>query len=85
MFAYCKGAYYITVVFGAFDSSKNMLKCMDFFGKEGDSGFDWTEFEKVVDIPANAVKVTLGLGIVGEGSVWFDDIGVNEIKKSNNP
>ncbi len=84
-FAKCKGPRYCTVGVGAFDSSKKMLKWMDVFGKEGDSGFDWTEFEKVVDIPANAVKVTLGLGIVGEGSVWFDDIGVNEIKKSNNP
>lgn len=78
--AKCKGPKNCSVGIGAFDDSWKMIKWINIFNKAGGDGFDWTEFEQVVTIPANATKVNLGLGIDDEGSLWFDDIEVSEVK-----
>jgi hypothetical protein len=36
---------------------------------------DWTAFDKTVDVPAGAARVNLTVGIDGEGSAWFDELG----------
>jgi hypothetical protein len=37
-------------------------------------GTDWTSYSVVLDVPANAVGVTFGLGLVGAGQAWLDDV-----------
>jgi len=37
-------------------------------------GTDWTSYSVVLDVPANAVGITFGLGLVGAGQAWLDDV-----------
>ncbi len=78
-----KGLSKCSVGVGSFDSSWKMIKWGSIFYKEfleGEDELDWTSFDKVVEVSPNAEKVNLSLGITGEGSAWFDDIEVGEVK-----
>ncbi|HCE44424.1 MAG TPA: hypothetical protein DET40_12825 [Lentisphaeria bacterium] len=76
-----KGLQKCSVGIGAFDSSWKMLKWGGIYYREKSDEVEWVSFDKVVDVPANAEKINLSLGITGEGSAWFDDIEV-EIGKT---
>ena len=78
--AKCQGPKSCSVGIGTFDGAWKMLKWINVFNQDGQAGFDWTAFEQTVAIPAEAVTVNLALGLNGEGSVWFDDVTVTEVK-----
>lgn len=78
--AKCQGPKNCSFGVATFDGSWKMLKWLNVFNKQGDAGFDWTAFEQTVQIPAEAVIVNLAPGLDGEGSVWFDDIEVSEVR-----
>ncbi|MFZ2654970.1 MAG: sialate O-acetylesterase [Victivallales bacterium] len=80
-----KGLQKCSVGVGAFDSSWKMLKWGGIYYKEGGDELDWVSFDKTVDVPANAEKINLSLGITGEGSAWFDDIEVEIGKTPKTP
>jgi erythromycin esterase len=40
---------------------------------------DWRDYEVVVDVPPDALSVTLGLNLVGDGRAWFDSVSFEVI------
>jgi len=38
------------------------------------AGTDWTRYSVVLDVPRNAVGLSFGLGLVGAGQAWLDDV-----------
>ena len=42
-------------------------------------GTDWTSYSVVIDVPANAVGITFGLGLVGAGQAWLDDVALEAV------
>ena len=40
---------------------------------------DWQEYDIVLDVPAEAVAIFFGFGLVGEGRVWADDFRLEEV------
>ena len=42
-------------------------------------GTDWTSYSVVLDVPANAVGITFGLGLVGAGQAWLDDVSLEVV------
>jgi hypothetical protein len=40
---------------------------------------DWTEYRVVVDVPAGAVHVALGVLLEGPGTVWIDGVRLREV------
>jgi hypothetical protein len=43
---------------------------------------DWTRYEIVLDVPANASNLAYGALLVGTGQIWFDDIKFEIVDKS---
>ncbi len=75
-----KGLTKCSVGIGSFDSSWKLLEWGSAFYADSVNELEWTSFDKIIEIPANAEKINLSLGITGEGSAWFGDIKVDEVK-----
>ena len=43
---------------------------------------DWTRYEIVLEVPANAAYLAYGALLSGKGQVWFDDIRFEEVDPS---
>ena len=57
---------------------------LDFGNGVGDpltGTFDWTLREIVVDVPNDAIGVTFGMVIAGNGTAWIDDVVVSSVPK----
>jgi len=42
-------------------------------------GTDWTRYSVVLDVPANAVGISFGFGLVGAGQAWLDDVSLEVV------
>jgi hypothetical protein len=45
-------------------------------------GTDWTSYSVVLDIPSDAVGITFGLGLVGAGQAWLDDVSLEVVGRN---
>lgn len=43
---------------------------------------EWTSVESVLDIPPDAITVTVGFLLIGAGTLWIDDVAVETISQS---
>ena len=43
---------------------------------------DWTKYELVLDVPANATAITFGAMLNGPGQIWFDILDFEVVDKS---
>jgi hypothetical protein len=44
--------------------------------------FAWRTCEIVFDVPANAISIQLGVGLAGSGTIWLDDVRLEEVARS---
>jgi hypothetical protein len=68
---------YVAII--TFDSAWKMLHWDAVYVAASGPVAEWTSFDKTLDIPAAAAHVNLALGIEGDGSAWFDELGVATI------
>lgn len=40
---------------------------------------EWTSVQSVLDIPSDAVTITVGFILTGPGTLWIDDVGVEPV------
>jgi len=42
-------------------------------------GTDWARYDVVLDVPSNAVGVSFGVLLFGQGQVWLDDVALERV------
>ena len=42
---------------------------------------EWHLVERVLDVPANALDLELGVGLLGAGDIWIDDVSIDVVDK----
>ena len=47
-----------------------------------DQGTDWARYDVVVDVPSNAVGVSFGVLLFGQGQVWLDDVALERVGRN---